>query len=66
MTTPLEIMVVSHMKGYLWQMPQDESDVAQIAVEMLREVEGKWCMETMRPEFVEFIQDAYRSLKNSR
>lgn len=119
-TTPLEIMVVSTMKGYLRQMPeeealckieeiiepkviqlagedgapmpvqsiiegaklaafideavadavkrmqQDKGDVAQIAVEMLREVDGKQVVETMSPEFVSFIQDAYRSLKFAR
>ena len=116
-TTPLEIMVVSTMKGYLRQMPeeealhkiekiiepkviqlagedsapmpvqsiiegaklaafideavadaakrmqQDNSDVAQIAAEMLREVNGERVVETMSPEFVGFIQDAYRSLR---
>lgn len=115
--TPLEMMVVSTMKGYLRQMPeeealrkveeiiepkviqltgedgapmpvqsiiegaklaafideavadalkrmgQDKSDVTQIAVEMLREVNGKRIVETMSPEFVSFIQDAYRSLR---
>lgn len=119
-TTPLEIMVVSTMKGYLRQMPEDEalrkigeiiepkvirlagedgapmpvqsiiegaklaafideavadalrrmeqdkSDVAQIAVEMLRGVDGKHIVETMSPEFVGFIQDAYRSLRYRR
>lgn len=119
-TTPLEIMVVSTMKGYLRQMPEDEalrkigeiiepkvirlagedgapmpaqsiiegaklaafideavadalrrmeqdkSDVAQIAVEMLRGVDGKHIVETMSPEFVSFIQDAYRSLRYRR
>ena len=115
--TPLEMMVVSTMNGYLWQMPEEEalhkveeiiepkviqlagedgapmpvqsiiegaklaafideavadalkrmeqgkSDVAQIAVEMLREVDGKRVVETMSPELVDFIQDAYRSLR---
>lgn len=119
-TTPLEIMVVSTMKGYLRQMPEDEalrkigeiiepkvirlavedsapmpvqsiiegaklaafideavadalrrmeqdkSDVAQIAMEMLRGVDGKRVVETMSPEFVSFIQDAYRSLRYRR
>lgn len=119
-TTPLEMMVVSTMKGHLRQMPeeealckieeiiepkvirlagedgapmpvqsiiegaklatfideavadalkrmeQDKSDVSQIAVEMLREVDGKRVVETMSPEFVDFIQDAYRSLKYGR
>lgn len=119
-TTPLEIMVVSTMKGYLRQMPEDEalrkigeiiepkvirlagedsapmpvqsiiegaklaafideavadalrqmeqdkSDVAQIAIEMLRGVDGKHIVETMSPEFVGFVQDAYRSLKYRR
>ena len=116
-TIPLEMMIVSTMKGYLRQMPEDEalrkveeilepkviqlagedgapmpvqsiiegaklaafideavadalkrmeqdkSDVAQIAVEMLRGVDGKRIVETMSPEFVGFIQDAYRSLR---
>lgn len=116
-TTPLEMMIVSTMKGYLRQMPEDEarhkveeiiepkviqlagedgapmpvqsiiegaklaafideavadalkrmeqdqSDVAQITVEMLRGVDGKRVVETMSPEFVGFIQDAYRSLR---
>lgn len=119
-TTPLEIMVVSTMKGYLRQMPEDEalrkigeiiepkvirlagedsapmpvqsiiegaklaafideavadalrrmeqdkSDVAQIAIEMLRGVDGKHIVETMSPEFVGFVQDAYRSLRYRR
>lgn len=119
-TTPLEIMVVSTMKGYLRQMPEDEalrkigeiiepkvirlavedsapmpvqsiiegaklaafideavadalrrmeqdkSDVAQIAMEMLRGVDGRRVVETMSPEFMSFIQDAYRSLRYRR
>lgn len=119
-TTPLEMMLVSTMKGYLRQMPEDEalrkaeeiiepkviqqagedgapmpvqsiiegaklaafideavadalkrmeqnkSDVTQIAVEMLQEVDGKRIVETMSPEFVSFIQDAYRSLRYGR
>ena len=47
-------------------LEQDKSDVAQIAVEMLREVNGERVVETMSPEFVGFIQDAYRSLKFAR
>lgn len=47
-------------------MEQDKSDVAQIAVEVLREVDGKRVVETMSPEFVGFIQDAYRSLRYGR
>lgn len=50
----------------LRRMEQDKSDVAQIAVEMLRGVDGKHIVETMSPEFVSFIQDAYRSLKYRR
>ena len=119
-TTPLEMMLVSTMKGYLRQMPEDEalrkaeeiiepkviqqagedgapmpvqsiiegaklaafideavadalkrmeqnkSDVTQIAVEMMQEVDVKRIVETMSPEFVSFIQDAYRSLRYGR
>lgn len=50
----------------LRRMEQDKSDVAQIAVEMLRGVDGKHIVETMSPEFVGFIQDAYRSLRYRR
>ena len=45
------------------RMEQGKSDVAQIAVEMLREVDGKRVVETMSPELVDFIQDDYRSLR---
>lgn len=119
-TTPLEMVLVSTMKGYLRQMPEDEalrkveeiiepkviqlagedgapmpvqsiiegaklaafidetvadalkrmeqdkSNVAQIAVELLQEVDGKHIVEIMSPEFVGFIQDAYRSLRYGR
>ena len=47
----------------LKRMEQGKSDVAQIAVEMLREVDGKRVVETMSPELVDFIQDAYQSLR---
>ena len=50
----------------LRRMEQDKSDVAQIAVEMLRGVDGKHIVKTMSPEFVGFIQDAYRSLRYRR
>ena len=50
----------------LRRMEQDKSDVAQIAVEMLRGVDGKHIVKTMSPEFVCFIQDAYRSLRYRR
>lgn len=50
----------------LRRMEQDKSDVAQIAVEMLQGVDGKHIVKTMSPEFVGFIQDAYRSLRYRR
>ena len=50
----------------LRRMEQDKSDVAQIAIEMLRGVDGKYIVETMSPEFVGFVQDAYRSLRYRR
>lgn len=118
--TPLEIMVVSTMKGYLRQMPEEEAlhkveeiiepkviqlagedgapmpvqsiiegaklaafideavsdaireleqrgdDLSDVAAMVLRNVVGKEVVETMSPEFVSFIQDAYRSLKYER
>lgn len=116
-TTPLEVIIVSAMKGYLRQMPEskalkkveevfdpkvirlvsddgapmpvqsivdgakfaafideviedtlkrmesDGDDAAQIVAEILHGVDGKVVVETMSPEFVNFIGDAYRSLK---
>lgn len=118
--TPLEMMIVSTMKGYLMRMPEDEalrkieeiiepkvirlagedgapmpvqsivkgaklaafideavadavqrmeqdkSDLAQVAVELLQEVDGKRVVETMSPESMDFIQEAYRSLNFAR
>ncbi len=115
--TVQEMMVVSSMKGYLYQMPEkkalekveavmepkvirligddgapmpvqsivdgakfaafideavadavkrmgtDTSDIGQIALDALRDIDGKAVVETMSPEFVSFIGDAYRSLR---
>lgn len=116
-TTPLEITVVSTMKGYLRRMEPEQAlrevetviqprviqlfgeggapmplqsnvdgaklaafvdaavadsirelakrddDLSKVSVMVLRNVEGKKVVETMNPEFVSFIQDAYRSLR---
>lgn len=116
-TTPLEVIIVSAMKGYLGEMPEgkalkkieevfdpkvirlfgddgapmpvqstvdgakfaafideavadvvkrmesDMSDIGQIALEALRDIDGKVIVETMSPEFVSFLGDVYRSLK---
>ena len=119
-TTPLEVIIVSAMKGHLGQMPEsktlkkveevfdpkvirlfgedgvpmpvqsivdgakfaafineavanavirmesDTSDFGQIALEVLRDIDGKVVVETMNPEFMSFIEDAYRSLRWSK
>lgn len=119
-TTPLEVIIVSAMKGYLGQMPEsktlkkveevfdpkvirlfgedgvpmpvqsivdgakfaafineavanavkrmesDTSDIGQIALEVLRDIDGKVVVETMNPEFMSSIEDAYRSLRWSK
>ncbi|MEE1195278.1 MAG: hypothetical protein UHS54_00125 [Lachnospiraceae bacterium] len=119
-TTPLEVIIVSAMKGHLGQMPEsktlkkveevfdpkvirlfgedgvpmpvqsivdgakfaafineavanavkrmesDTSDIGQIALEVLRDIDGKVVVETMNPEFMSFIEDAYRSLRWSK
>ena len=118
--TPLEVIIVSAMKGHLGQMPEsktlkkveevfdpkvirlfgedgvpmpvqsivdgakfaafineavanavkrmesDTSDIGQIALEVLRDIDGKVVVETMNPEFMSFIEDAYRSLRWSK
>lgn len=45
------------------RMEADTSDMGQIALEVLKDIDGKLVVETMSPEFVSFIGDAYRSLK---
>lgn len=44
-------------------MESDMSDIGQIALEALRDIDGKVIVETMSPEFVSFLGDVYRSLK---
>ena len=41
-------------------------DLSSVGVMVLQNVVGKEVVETMSPEFVGFIQDAYRSLKFAR
>lgn len=48
------------------ELEQRGDDLSEVAAMVLRNVVGKEVMETMSPEFVGFIQDAYRSLKFSR
>ena len=43
-----------------------ESDGKVIDIDSLRGVDGKHIVETMSPEFVGFVQDAYRSLRYRR
>lgn len=45
------------------RMEADTSDIGQIALEALRDMDGKVIVETMSPEFVNFVGDAYRSLR---
>lgn len=45
------------------KLEQREDDLSDVAAMVLRNVVGKEVMETMSPEFVGFIQDAYRSLR---
>ena len=40
-----------------------EDDMSGVSITVLQNVEGKSMVETMSPEFVNFIGDAYRSLK---
>ena len=40
-----------------------EDDMSGVSIAVLQNVEGKSMVETMSPEFVNFIGDAYRSLK---
>lgn len=48
------------------RMESDTSDIGQIALEVLRDIDGKVVVETMNPEFMSFIEDAYRSLRWSK
>lgn len=48
------------------ELEQRGDDLSDVAAMVLRNVVGKEVVETMSPEFVGFIQDAYRSLKFAR
>lgn len=43
-----------------------EDDLSKAGVTMLENVDGKSVMEQMSPQFLEFLLDAYRSLKYMR
>lgn len=43
-----------------------EDDMSGVSIAVLQNVEGKSMVETMSPEFVEFVLDAYRSLRWGR
>lgn len=45
------------------ELMQREDDLSKVSVMALWNVEGKEVVETMSPELVGFIQDAYRSLR---
>lgn len=45
------------------RMETDTSDIGRIALEILKDIDGKLVVETMSPEFVSFIGDVYRSLR---
>lgn len=45
------------------ELEQRGDDLSSVGVMALRNVVGKEVVETMSPEFVGFIQDAYRSLR---
>ena len=48
------------------ELEQRGDDLSNVGVMALRNVVGKEVVESMSPEFVGFIQDAYRSLKFAR
>lgn len=48
------------------ELEQRGDDLSDVGVMALRNVMGKEVVETMSPEFVGFIQDAYRSLRYER
>lgn len=48
------------------ELEQRGDDLSKVGVMVLRNVVGKEVVETMSPEFVGFVQDAYRSLKFAR
>ena len=48
------------------ELEERGDDLSNVGVMVLRNVDGKEVVESMSPEFVGFIQDAYRSLKFAR
>lgn len=48
------------------ELEQRGDDLSKAGVTLLQAVDGKEVVEEMSPEFVGFVQDAYRSLKFAR
>lgn len=48
------------------ELGKREDDLSKAGVTMLENVDGKSVVEQMSPQFLEFLLDAYRSLKYMR
>lgn len=48
------------------ELEKRDDDLSKAGVTLLQAVDGKEVVEEMSPEFVGFVQDAYRSLKFAR
>lgn len=60
------VFIDAAVEDAIREQEQRGDDLSEVAAMVLRNVVGKEVMETMSPEFVGFIQDAYRSLKFAR
>lgn len=57
----LAAFIDAAVEDAIWELARREDDLSRVSVMVLRNVKGKKVVETMSPELVGFIQDAYRS-----
>lgn len=60
------VFIDAAVEDAIRELEQRGDDLSDVAAVVLRNVVGKEVVETMSPEFVGFIQDAYRSLRYER
>ena len=62
----LAAFIAAAVADSIRELEKREDDLSKAGVTMLENVDGKSVVEQMSPQFLEFVLDAYRSLKYTR
>ena len=62
----LAVFIDAAVEDSIKELEKREDDLSRAGVTMLGNVDGKSMVKQMSPQFLEFVLDAYRSLKYSR